>query len=285
MNWLIGGLVLSAVSIWTAVVTLPATNLRVIVCDVGQGDGILVIKGTTQMVVDAGPGNKILECLAKYMPFYDHQIELGVITHPQLDHYGGFSAIVDRYQVDQFISDGFDNNNKSWLELKGKIKAIPHKTVHSGDVIKIGDQVHFAIIWPSATYAIEVNKTNLDFNTVALVGKLSYQDFDMLLTADADSQVELAEIATGLLAPVEVLKVPHHGSKTGMLPSWLEVIKPQLAVISVGKHNNYGHPHPVALDLLSSHQIKTFRTDQNGDVEIVSDGHKWWYNLQYNNGN
>ncbi len=279
MNWLIGGLVLSAISIWTAVATLPSSNLRVIVCDVGQGDGILVIKGATQMLVDAGPGNKSLSCLAKYMPFYDHQIELAVVTHPQLDHYGGFSAIVDRYQVDQFISDGFDNSNKSWLEIKNKIKAIPYKAVHSGDVIKIGDQVHFDIIWPTATYAAEVNKTNLDFNTVALVGKLSYQDFDMLLTADADSQVELAEIATGLLAPVEVLKVPHHGSKTGMLASWLEVIKPQLAVISVGKHNNYGHPHPVALDLLNSHQIKSLRTDQNGDVELISDGTKWWYKV------
>ncbi len=281
MNWLVGGLLLSVVSIWSAAFTLPDQNLHVVVCDVGQGDGILVMRGTTQMLVDSGPDNSILGCLSRHMPFYDHRIEFAVITHPQLDHFGGFSSIVDRYTVAQFASDSFGNTTVSWLKLKAKIKDIPQITLTTGDQIKLDDQVKFGIIWPSAGYTASVETKGLDFNKVAIVGKVTYQDFDMLLTADADSQVELAQMATGLLGPVEVLKVPHHGSKTGMLPSWLEVIKPQLGVISVGKKNRYGHPHPQALDLLSSHQIKTLRTDQNGDVELISDGHKWWYNLQY----
>lgn len=278
MNLLLSGLLLSAISIWSAVVVLPDRNLHVVVCDVGQGDGILVMQGTTQMLVDAGSGNKVLDCLARHMPFYDHQIEVAIITHPQSDHFGGFADVVDRYEVGQFLSDGFDNNTKSWKNLKNKIANIPYHTLSSGEIVKLSDQVTFNVVWPSQSYVAEVPREGLDLNVVAVVGRLNFKEFDMLLTADADSQIELAEMATGLLTPVDVLKVPHHGSKTGMLPEWLDYLSPQIAVISVGKNNSYGHPSQKALDLLTERNIKTLRTDQSGDVEIISDGQNWWYN-------
>jgi len=104
---------------------------------------------------------------------------------------------------------------------------------------------------------------------------LTYGSFDVMLTADVDQGVEDEELATGLLKKTEVLKVPHHGSKTGMTERWLGIISPQLAIISVGR-NNYGHPSSEAMDLLSSKQIRVLRTDVNGDVEVVSDGKRWW---------
>lgn len=283
MNLLLAGLALAAMTTWGAVLTLPDNNLHVVVCDVGQGDGILVFKGTVQMLVDAGPGDRILDCLAKYVPFYDHQIELAVITHPQSDHFRGFAYILDRYTVSQIVSDGFDNSTSSWQELKSKMKDIPYKSVRTGDKIQLTDSVTFTIIWPSSSYASGLGLGDFDLNVVALVGKLSYGNFDVLLTADADSQVELAQLATGLLTEVDVLKVPHHGSKTGMLDEWLRVVKPQISVISVGKNNSYGHPAAKTLDQLTRVGSKTWRTDINGNVEFISDGSKWWYNLQYAN--
>ena len=81
--------------------------------------------------------------------------------------------------------------------------------------------------------------------------------------------------------PADILKVPHHGSKYGMNKEWLEAVRPKLAIISVGRRNSYGHPTEEALKLLrdedkSISSIKILRTDQDGTVEVVSDGRRWW---------
>lgn len=273
-KYLVATLFLTAAAIWGAALTLPDNNLHVVICDVGQGDGILVFQGTTQMLVDAGPNDRILACLGKYLPFYDRQIEVAVITHPQLDHFGGLTAVVDRYSVLQFVSSDVGNSTPSWEELVNKIKDIPQDTVHSGDVIKIGGEVNFKIIWPPAGLS-DLSYLS-DLNSFSLVGRLAWGDFDILLTGDADSQIQLAQMATGLLNEVEVLKVPHHGSKTAMLDEWLAVVSPEVAVISVGKNNRYGHPRPETLAQLERVGARVLRTDMDGDIEVVSDGKKWW---------
>lgn len=270
-KYLVATLFLTAAAIWGAALTLPDNNLHVVICDVGQGDGILVFQGTTQMLIDAGPNAQILTCLGKYLPFYDRQVEVAVITHPQLDHFGGLTAVVDRYSVLQFVSSGVGNSTASWEELVSKIKDMPHDTVHLGDVIKIGQEVNFKIIWPPSNLSYLS-----DLNSFSLVGRLAWGDFDILLTGDADSQIQLAQMATGLLSQVEVLKVPHHGSKTAMLAEWLEVVDPQMAVISVGKNNSYGHPARQTLDQLERVGARVLRTDVDGDIEVISDGKKWW---------
>lgn len=286
MNSLVMGLVLSAAAIWGAIFTLPDNKLHVVVCDVGQGDAILVSLGTSQMLIDGGPDNSVLGCLSRHMPFYDRQIEVMLMTHPQADHLTGLIDVSKRYSVLRFIRSHVTN---STLGFKDLLKATGHIPTHfatAGEEIKIttGQSIaNFKIVWPTAEFVTQNKDQVQDLNDFAVSGDLNFDKFDMLLTADADSRIELAEMATGLLKEVEVLKVPHHGSKTGMLPEWLDMISPKLAVISVGKKNRYGHPHQDALDLLKSHNIKILRTDQSGDIEIVSDGRKWWYNLQYGN--
>lgn len=242
-------LFLGCITIWSAVWVLPDDKLHVVVCDVGQGDAILVIKGTFQMLIDSGPDLSVLNCLAAHMPFYDKRIEVALLTHPQADHMNGFISVDKRYSILQFVRD--------------------KQMVYAGNKIKIGQDLKFDVVWPTLEHV------GSDLNGFAISGILKYGNFKMLLTGDADSGIELAEMDTGLLTAVDVLKVPHHGSKTGMLTSWLKLISPKAAIISVGKHNTYGHPTKEALDMLDKITDKVYRTDQNGSVEVVTDGETW----------
>ncbi|KKS32416.1 MAG: Competence protein ComEC [Candidatus Amesbacteria bacterium GW2011_GWA2_42_12] len=264
-------LTLACLAIWSAVLVLPDRKLHVVVCDVGQGDAILITKGTFQMLIDGGPDDSVLNCLSKYMPFYDRRIEIAMLTHPQADHLDGLITVAKRYDILQFVIGKQSNSTLGFKNLWQEIntKKIPTVDLYAGNNIKINQDLEFIVVWPTRRF-----NTN-DLNGYAISGILKYGDFKILLTGDADSDIELAEMDTGLLMPVDVLKVPHHGSKTGMIASWLRLISPKVAIISVGKFNNYGHPTPRALNMLAKITDKIYRTDQNGSVEVVSDGRMW----------
>ncbi len=288
-------LALAAAAIWLAVLALPDNRLHMVVCDVGQGDAILVTYKTTQMLVDGGPNASVLKCLSKHVPFYDHRIEVVILTHPQADHMNGLIEVVKRYSVLQFVKEPVENNTDGYKELMKLLERIPVRAVYAGDEIRFKNQgPMFNIIWPSREFmAMHTSPSvatgpspvmgegnaggevlgvvGIDLNETAIVGKLSFGNFSALLTSDA-----------GVIAPpvmADVLKVPHHGSKYGMTKSWLEAVRSKLAIISVGK-NSYGHPTEEALKLLrdlpAGRQVKILRTDQDGEVEVVSDGKKWW---------
>ncbi|KKW09973.1 MAG: Competence protein ComEC [Candidatus Gottesmanbacteria bacterium GW2011_GWB1_49_7] len=263
-------LALAAASIWLAVLALPDNKLHLVVCDVGQGDAILVSYKTTQMLVDGGPNGSVLKCLGDHMPFYDHRIELVLLTHPQADHMNGLIDVLKRYTVLQFVKGPVSNDTQGYGELMQEIRnqKIETRSIYTGDVIQFPislaqlSHFQFQVLWPERGFESE------ELNDTAIVGKLSFGDFTALLTSDA-----------GSIAPpeaAEVLKVPHHGSKYGMTREWLEAVRPRLAIISVGKRNSYGHPTPEAIKLLSDEDTKILRTDQDGDVEIVSDGKAYW---------
>lgn len=286
--------------IWVSIWILPDNKLHVVVCDVGQGDAILVTRGTNQMLIDGGPDKSVLNCLAEHMPFYDHRIEVIISTHPQADHLNGFLDVLKRYAVLQFVKEPEGNNTQGYRDLMAEIRKdkINTQSVYTGDEIKLGE-IKFKVIWPEREFVEEhittspsvatdpplhnygegrgeVVSDGTDLNSFGIVGRLSYGDFDVLLTADADMAVEPDEMQTGLLGPAEVLKVPHHGSRTGMISEWLNIVRPQLAIISVGKHNKYGHPAPQALDMLKTIGSRVLRTDRDGEVEVVSDGKAYW---------
>lgn len=284
------GILIAVVAVWAAVFTLPDGRLHVVICDVGQGDAILITRGTDQLLIDGGPNDRVIDCLGEYVPFYDRRIEVVVATHPQADHISGLIKVVQRYNVSQFVMGAEGNETAGYKDLRFKVQdsRINVRNVYSGDEIRLGD-VKFKIVWPERNWVLAhlqepelagsqvlgAKTDGTDLNGFSIGGILSFGEFDVLLTGDADLKVEAKMVEAGGLKQVEVLKVPHHGSKTGMTKEWLGVVRPQLAVISVGK-NNYGHPTAEAIKLLSDQGIKILRTDQVGSVEIVSDGIKWW---------
>ncbi len=281
-------ILLAGISIWIAVVAFPDNLVHVWFCDVGQGDGILIQHRLTQILVDVGPDASVTGCLSRHMPFYDHRIELVLITHPQQDHQGGLSWVAKGYSIMQYVSipNLGETRVYDWLEDQWKAGKLKISNAYSGDEIVVNG-LKLRVIWPTREFVklhsssalsqvLGVTTDGTDLNGFAIVSQLSYGDFDLLLTGDADAPVEPAMIDTRLLSKVEVLKVPHHGSKTGMIPEWLVAITPQIAVISSGKNNKFGHPTKEAIDLLTSSGAKVLRTDQLGDIEIVSNGKSYW---------
>jgi competence protein ComEC len=231
--------------------------------------------------VDGGPDDSILNCLSKHLPFWDRTIELMVLTHPHTDHAAGLVEVLKRYTVLHFVTEEVLGSTATYKRLEDElvIKKLSAQYSFSGDRIDLTDKTSLLTLWPTREWLNDSqlqtangasDSQNLDLNGFCLVQLFAYGNFTLLLTGDAGSLTE-DKVATEV-GKVDVLKVPHHGSKTGMSDYFLTQIVPSLAIISVGANNRYGHPAQSALDLLNSHNIKYFRTDQNGEIEIISDG-------------
>jgi competence protein ComEC len=287
MKWklLIGTLVLIAVLIWLIVLSIPEKKLSLIACDVGQGDAILATYGMTQVLYDGGPNNRVLDCLARYMPFWDRTIEVVVMSHPQRDHFYGLIEVFKRYNVGEFVTSGLGSSSQEYQVLAGLVGSSNAKVVNNADRVELGNgAIYLDIVHPTNAFisSVQVKKSTdnsvlgaftsgNDPNDFSVVVHLKYKEFDALLTGDAGPEVIDDILATGEIKDVEYMKVPHHGSKNGLNLDLLQAATPEIAVISVGK-NQWGHPHQEVLDMLRVAGVQILRTDEVGDVIIVSDG-------------
>ncbi len=257
---------------------------KIVFCDVGQGDASYIrIKNKIDLLIDAGPDRKILSCLGKYMPFWDKKIELAFITHPQKDHFGGYLYLLERYQIEKLATIPINNPNSSFQKLKEKIiqKNIPLLFPVAGQQIKILDDI-ILFYWPKKDFlqskAIFQNYSNfgypvIDTNNFSLFFLFQENQFRVLYTGDAspfilNSLLNQSKVNLSLLKNLDVLKVPHHGSKNGLTKKFLELANPEVSVISVGKNNSYRHPSKEVLDMLKAQRGKIKRTDKEGDIEI-----------------
>lgn len=283
------GLVLLIVYIFSQ----PDGRLHLVFCDVGQGDAAYIkMPNGADMLIDGGPNDKVLTCLGNNMPFYDRTIDMVVLTHPEKDHLQGLISVLDRYSVKYFIIGVVGNDTEGYKKLANLIdkKKIPYKNLYSGDFFMLGN-VKFNILWPDRNWVAEHLENSVLANSLsgkAVLGlssennlnefsyyiHLNYGKFDVLYTGDGDSIIQDDVIERASLPDVELLKFPHHGSKTGILPEFLDRVKPEAAVISSGK-NPWGHPTKEALELLQSRNITILRTDRKGEIEFVSDGTGW----------
>ena len=241
--------------------------LTIVFCDVGQGDAIYIrTPGEADILVDGGPGNKVLGCLSKNMPFWDREIELVFATHPDADHIGGLVDVIQSYSVKSFNTVAAEKKTKISETLKKTIseKRVPYQEITAGSKFTLSDGVVIETKWPREDFSSQ------DTNEYSLVQLLKFGDFDLLLTGDITYQI-LDNLDLNLNS-IEVFKLPHHGSKTGVDNSTFEKIHTLLAVISAGKNNSYHHPHPSVLNLLKKFGVEYKRTDEDGSIKIVTDG-------------
>ena len=265
-------------------ITYNDKKLHVVFCDVGQGDAIFIRTPTgSDILVDGGPDDSSLDCLGKHMPFWDRTLELVILTHPHADHFNGLFKIFRSYTVLSFATEDLENKTLGFGELMKMIKnqAIPTRFVFAGDKFKLKDGVMLEVVGPTKEFLSQTSPggtigESKEFGSVETY--IKFGNFSALLTGDSQAE-ELKEAlrftqSQSKVFNLSVLQVPHHGSRSGLTQEILESLAPKLAVISVGK-NSYGHPTQFILDLLKSANIKTLRTDQNEEVEIVSDGIVW----------
>lgn len=251
-------------------------KLKVVFCDVGQGDAILIkTPNNKYILVDAGPDRLVLDCLAEHMPFWQRKLDLMILTHPHADHFFGMFYVLERYEVKSFATEKLVNKTQSYEEFLKQLdeKSVPSQFISAKDQWVIGS-VLFEVVGPTQEYLAQTSPGGTigehnEFASVLL--KVQYGTFSALLTGD--SQVDGLEDASGQRdTAIDIFQVPHHGSLSGLNKEVLEAFKPSLAVVSVGRQNRYNHPHPQIMKLLQSHQIKSLRTDVDGDVVIESDG-------------
>lgn len=260
-------------------------KLHVAVCNVGQGDAIFIRtpKGS-DILIDGGPDSKVLDCLASNMPFWDRTIEAIILTHPHADHLTGLVDVIDRYQVRSFNTEKVPSKSAISKTLYAHLAAknLSANYLYAGDRFREGEDFELNTKWPrlESISRIDQNQSNndLDLNGFSVIDLLRYKNFKMLFTGDAGKMVE--DIIGPQIGKIDVLKVPHHGSKTGMSKEFLASIRPSLAIISVGVRNRYHHPTQFSLDLLKNAGVKILRTDQNGEVDIVSDGNSFDYSFK-----
>ena len=251
--------------------TLPDNQAKVVVCDVGQGDAILATYKNIQLLVDVGPNNKkVLKCLENHLPFWDKTIEVVILTHGDGDHVGGLDDLLRSYKVDRFFSNGLLGED---IEQK-----IYSENLSQNDIISIG-MFQFEVVWPPST-----SSGLKDGNENSVVGILTHstssgQEWSMFMSGDVGEETEQRLVWRGILRQghgylnngVDVLKVSHHGSASATSDEILEILNPKVAVISVGKNNQFGHPNDVVVERLIKNKIEIKRTDETGDIRFIVD--------------
>ncbi len=257
--------------LFIAIFQVPDENLHIIACDVGQGDAILVVYKNIQILTDGGPNNKVLECLSKHVPFWDRGIELVISTHPQKDHYYGLIEVFKRYKLDNYLYNDIDSGNLDYQVLEKAVGGSGVNVIrpYMGQIIRVGP-IQLDILNLSG------NSETGNTNDMGIVTLLKYDQFKAIFTADVENKISDGLSALSEVEGVNYLKVNHHGSKNGLSEMLVKALNPQVAVISNGKNNVYGHPHKEILDLLGKYNVKVLRTDEIGDVEFVTDGNKYW---------
>ena len=264
------------VSAWLAVYDLNKPQLlEVNFFDVGQGEAIFIeTPSRHQILIDGGPSSLILEKLAESLPFWDRTIDLIILTHPEHDHLAGLIEVLKRYKVENILWTGIVRDTSEYDEWVKLIKneGAKIKIAQASQRINLSTYEvnrHIDILYPFENLEGQEFENS---NNTSIVAKLIFGENSFLFTGDAYQSVEKKLVSRGWGLNSDVLKVGHHGSKTSTSEEFIKQVSPEIAVISVGKDNTYGHPHQETLDTLEKYGIKILRTDKEGDIKIISNG-------------
>ncbi len=242
-------------------------SLKLWVLDVGQGDAILIdTPDHYQILIDGGPNEAVLAQLAKALPATDKELDLVISTHNDADHLAGLNEVLRHYKVDKIWVTGAvhpTNTYRTFLALISKMQ-IPTETVLAGKTLEIGGLKGIVI----SPFESLVGVTPTRSNAAGIVTYWQYNKITWLLTADVEQAQEQIMLQRGVVRPVEILKIAHHGSKTSSSQEFLAATSPEVAVISAGRNNQYGHPHPSVLERLSRFSGKILRTDELGPIQF-----------------
>jgi competence protein ComEC len=282
MKWVVPCLLVIATLVWLTAATMPDNRLQVSFLNVGQGDAILIQKGTQQILVDGGPSPQAIGLeLGKKMPFWDRTIDLVVLTHPEADHLTGLVEVLKRYKVKNILSANLTGESplySEWLSLV-ETRDIKCTLAQAGQHFDFGPEVAIEVLNPQTPL---LTGTASDMNTNSVVLRLTMGQVSFLLTADITQTAEFELITRRANLDSTVLKVAHHGSGTSTSPEFLAMVNPQLAVISVGRDNTFGLPNREVVDRLEQKlgPENVYRTDEDGTIEFITDGERLWLRLE-----
>jgi len=254
--------------VWYSYFSPENKNLRVTYLDVGQGDSTLIqFPDGKVALIDGGPDKKVLEDLGRKLPFYKRGIDVVFLSHPHADHMVGLIYVLQRYKVGRVVVTEGIHETPEYREFIDivKNKNIPMTLAREGVAFDFSGGVKMNTLYPHT--GISSDNPN-DLSEVLL---LTFRNNEFLFTGDLEKDATESMLSRSKKLRVDVVKVPHHGSKDAYDENLYAMLKPEVAVISVGE-NKYGHPSPMTLSFFEKIGIKYFRTDKEGDISLFSDG-------------
>jgi competence protein ComEC len=259
-------------------------KLEVIFFDVGQGSSIFIeTPAKKQVLIDGGPnGLLILENLGKEMPFWDRNIDIVISTHSSSDHLIGLIEVLRRFNIGKIIWTGMNTNSLTHRQFIKELQIVEKRgtkifIAQFGKKIYLEPEIYLKILNPLVSLE---GKNPTNHNNNSIVAHLNFNKNSFLFTSDIEEEKELLLVQKQNyleknFLSADILKIPHHGSKTSSNLKFLEAVKPKKAIIQVGKNNKFGHPHPEVVARLNKKEIDIFRTDINGTIKIISNGEKY----------
>jgi competence protein ComEC len=254
-------------------------SLRVTFLDVGQGDAAIVdLPDGTRMLVDAGgdplgradPGTRSV--LAVLEARRVHSIDVAVMSHPHPDHYAGFAPLLDAIAFRELWDTGqarAEQPDSAAAKLRDEFERRGVRVLSPG--VLCGEwwfgATRVEVLWPCPAH-----DSGLGENDNSFVLALTHGRRRLLFTGDVEALAETELVRLGGRLRADVLKVPHHGSRTSSSPALLDRVRPSLAIASSGRANRFGHPHPDVVARFRERGIALFRTDEDGGVEVTTDG-------------
>ncbi len=238
------------------------SKLNIYYLDVGEGDCALIVDDSKTMLIDGG-NNEDGPLLVNYIQGLGiAKIDYVIATHPHEDHIGGLDDVINAFEIGTVYMPQVTTTTSTFQDL---ITAITNKGL---TLSKIEIGTHITLENAVATVMYVDNEENENLNANSIILNLAYGEKNFLFMGDAESDIE-AKIAW---THADVLKTGHHGSSDASSEKFLNAVKPEYAIISCGKNNDYGHPHQELLDRLSKLNIKVYRTDSDGSIILTSDG-------------
>ncbi len=282
-HFIISLLILALVFAWPADLLRGGKDLEVVFLDVGQGDAAYIsTPGGKKVLIDGGGrpaftgdlegvGHRVV------LPFLRQRrvsaLDVVVVSHPHEDHYGGLIPVLEELPVGLLVVNADEPDSPTYchlLELADE-RGVRREILSAGDRLQLEPGVVLKVMAPPREL---FSGTGSDINNNSLVKRLSFRESGVLFTGDIEEAAVASLLEKGLLGPVQVLKVPHHGGYLPNMAWMLEAVNPEAAVISVG-NNSFGHPHPHTLETLAERGVRVYRTDLHGAVSMRTDGYAW----------
>lgn len=270
---------------------IPEGSIEYHFIDIGQGDATLIMVDGKAILVDTGDrGNEDREKLTSYLEKMNvTELEYFIATHPDSDHIGSAAYVVENYTIKNVILSPKEHTTATYenfisaIETKVDSGEIQNVYIAGEEGLLLGDKINVGEFEMTILGPVDADEySSSDNNNPSVVIMARWGKTKVLLTGDAEKEAELKLVEKyGAQLDCDVLKVGHHGSDSsthpadpdnGIIHGFLHYVKPEMAIISCGTGNKYGHPHKVTLDELAANNVEVHRTDLEGTIVLVSDG-------------
>lgn len=237
---------------------------KTVFCNVGQGDASYIHSSGMDILIDAGPDGSVLQCLSRYMKRFDSDIELVILSHADADHFIGLLDVIKHYMIKSIVLPEIGNTDKQYQKLLSSLEKNGTRILklEAGDTIVLPHST-LSFIFPTAQDIKRCLPNGR--NPCSYIFYFDTGTVSMLFTGDTSAE-SYTSLYDEKLRVVDVLKIPHHGSKNGLTKRLVEVTDPVINVASLGEGNQYGHPHQEVITILG--QRKILRTDIDGNIVL-----------------